>query len=114
MVYDLGVSLPSCRSHDIPDSHNRDKTGTCTLMIIAAIQSCKPTSSTAKLIHSTASTDRRGGNSALFRVVYRDGKPSAIHITQVTTDATLFAGILYYIYLASMFPCFYYWKRHTR
>jgi hypothetical protein len=27
MAYDLGVSLTSCRSHDIPDSHNRDKQG---------------------------------------------------------------------------------------
>jgi hypothetical protein len=44
--------------------------------------------------------DKRGGNSALFRVVYRDGKLSSQLIMQVTIDIPCL-GILYYVCLAS-------------
>jgi hypothetical protein len=44
--------------------------------------------------------DKRGGNSALFRVVYRDGMLSSQLIMQVTTDIP-YLGILYYVCLAS-------------
>jgi hypothetical protein len=57
MVYDLGVFLP-CLVHMIPDIHNPDKSGTCTLMIIAGIQSCNPHSLRCKS-HTFNSLDNR-------------------------------------------------------
>jgi hypothetical protein len=41
MVYDLGV-LCSYHIRMTADIHHREQIGTCTLMIIAAIRSCKP------------------------------------------------------------------------
>jgi hypothetical protein len=86
----------------VADIYIREEQGTCFLMIKKGMQNCKLLSlSIAVVIYLKSSmADKRGGNTALFRVVYRDGKLSSQLIMQVTINIPCL-GILYYVCLAS-------------
>jgi hypothetical protein len=100
MVYDLGMFLLYFMSM-VADIYIREEQGTCFLMIKKGMQNCKllSLSITVAIYLKSSMSDKRGGNSALFRVIYRDGKLSSQLIMQVTIDIPCL-GILYYVCLA--------------
>jgi hypothetical protein len=100
MVYDLGMFLLYFMSM-AADIYIRREQGNCFLILVKGIQSCKllSLSITVATYLKSPMADKRGGNTALFRVVYRDSKLNSQLIMQVTIDIPCL-GILYYVCLA--------------